>query len=240
MADLDPALASLLLVQADDNAAQTLRNRLSRLAERAALQAKERELEEVERLQTEAAVPRHTLEREQRRIEDEIAAVRAKADQADTDLYSGKINAVRELQGLQEEVTALRRRATELEDRVLDLMLDIEPLVEGERALLARREGLDQEVQHLMADLAEAEAAHYHELDVVTTRRAEQAARAPAAALAEYERLRPGFGGSAVVHLVRNRCEGCPLAMPAMEVDRIRKAPPGVDSCEECGRMVLH
>ena len=240
MADLDPALASLLMVQADDNAAQTLRTRLGRLAERAALHAKEQEIEGLERQRAAVVAPRHALERDQKRLEDEIAAVRAKADHAETDLYSGRINAPRELQGIQEEIAALRRRIGELEDRVLGLMMELEPIEEADTALAARQEGLEQEAQRLMADLAEAEAAHYQELEVLTARRAQEAAAVPAVVLAQYEQLRPGFGGAAVVHLVRNRCEGCPLAMPAMEVDRIRKTAPGVESCEECGRMVLH
>jgi predicted nucleic acid-binding Zn-ribbon protein len=75
-----------------------------------------------------------------------------------------------------------------------------------------------------------------------TTEAARQASAALAVpeALARYEALRSGFGGSAVVRLVGSRCEGCPLAMPAVEADRIRRSAHPVESCEECGRLVLH
>jgi predicted nucleic acid-binding Zn-ribbon protein len=59
-------------------------------------------------------------------------------------------------------------------------------------------------------------------------------------ALAIYEEQRQLFGFATVVRLVGSRCEGCPLAIPAMEADRIRRSEPGMATCGECGRLVLH
>ena len=52
------------------------------------------------------------------------------------------------------------------------------------------------------------------------------AATVPADLLARYERLRTRIGGTGAARLVGGSCSGCHLALPAMEVDRIRKAPP--------------
>ena len=88
--------------------------------------------------------------------------------------------------------------------------------------------------------LAEAEAVVDRALAEARSQRDAAVASTGPDALAQYQRLRPAFGGSAVVRLVGTRCQGCPLAMPAMEVDRIRKSPPGLATCDECGRLVLH
>ena len=240
MAEVDPELAQLLVVQSEDNVAATLRARLGRLAERAALDAKVAEIVALERDRHAASGPRHGLERTQKRLEDEIATVRAKAAHADSELYGGKITAVRELQGLQEEATVLRRRIRELEDHVLDVMVELEPLGEADEAMAARGEGLEEEARNLTAALAEAEAALHRELQQAAVRRSTAASCVAPDVLGEYEKLRPVFGGSAVVRLIGSRCEGCPLAMPAMEADRIRRSPAGVASCDECGRIVLH
>ena len=62
----------------------------------------------------------------------------------------------------------------------------------------------------------------------------------PPEALARFDALRPSLSPSTVVRLVGGRCEGCPLQMPSLEADRIRKLPAGLADCDECGRLVLH
>ena len=51
------------------------------------------------------------------------------------------------------------------------------------------------------------------------------AATVPADLLARYERLRTTLAGTGAARLVGGSCSGCHLTLPAMEVDRIRKAP---------------
>jgi predicted nucleic acid-binding Zn-ribbon protein len=240
MADLAPPLAALLDVQAGDNRIEVLRHQLASLPERAELARRQAAIDELDRRATELAGPRHDLERRQKRLEDEVATLRAKADDAEKSLYSGRVTALRELQALQDEVTSLRRRAGELEDQVLEIMVELEPLTAEEADVAARREILERDAQAATVALAEAEAVVDRELREVRERRTEAAALAESQALALYERHRAAFGGSAVVRLVGTRCDGCPLAMPAMEVDRIRRSPPGVATCDECGRIVLH
>jgi predicted nucleic acid-binding Zn-ribbon protein len=237
---LDPSLAGLLDVQAADNNAEVLRRRLAGLPERERLRSVQGRIDLAVARAAELAGPRHELERQQKRLEDEVASLRAKADEADASLYSGRVTAVRELQALQDEVTSLRRRASELEDRVLELMVELEPLAATAAELRGQRDVLEAEARAATVALAEAEAAVTAELRDVVAHRAEAAATVEAKALGDYEHLRPAFGGSAVVRLVGGRCEGCPLAMPAVEVDRIRHLPPGIASCDECGRLVLH
>ena len=169
-----------------------------------------------------------------------MALVRSKADQDEASLYGGRVSAVRELQALQDEVASLRRRASELEDRILELMVELEPLVEEAASLQARREGLEADARAATVALAEAEAVVDRELAEVRARRDAAVAATHSEALARYRQLRPAFGGSAVARLVGSRCEGCPLAMPAVEVDRIRRSAPGLATCEECGRLVVH
>ena len=118
-------------------------------------------------------------------------------------------------------------------------MVELEPLGE-EAAALERREELEAVGPGRHVALAEAEAVVDRELAEVRARRDAAVAATAPEALAQYRQLRPAFGGSAVVRLVGSRCEGCPLAMPAVEVDRIRRSPPGLATCDECGRLVLH
>jgi predicted nucleic acid-binding Zn-ribbon protein len=239
-ADLDPSLAGLLDVQAEDNRIEVLRHRVASLPERADLAACQARIADLDARAGQLAGPRHQLERDQKRLEDEVALVRSKADEDEAALYGGRVSAVRELQALQDEVASLRRRAAELEDRILELMVELEPMIEEAAGLEAAREGLEADARRATVALAEAEAVVDRELAEVRARRQAAAAATSSDALVRYQQLRPGFGGSAVARLVGSRCEGCPLAMPAVEVDRIRRSPPGLATCEECGRLVVH
>lgn len=238
--DLDPSLAGLLDVQATDNRIEVLRHQLAALPERAELAARQAAIAELDARVTQLAAPRHELERDQKRLEDEVALLRARAQEEEAALYGGRVSAVRELQALQEEVTSLRRRAGELEDRILELMVELEPLAEEAAALEGGRAELEAAARAATVALAEAEAVVDRELAEVRAARASAVAAVGPDALARYQQLRPAFGGSAVVRLVGSRCEGCPLAMPAVEVDRIRRSPSGLATCEECGRIVVH
>ena len=58
--------------------------------------------------------------------------------------------------------------------------------------------------------------------------------------LTEYERLRSTYSGIGVARLIGNRCDGCHLTLPAVEVDRIRHlAADEPVHCTECGRLLV-
>ncbi|HEV2766831.1 MAG TPA: hypothetical protein VGV63_03860, partial [Acidimicrobiales bacterium] len=115
----DALLDRLLEVQAADLAADQLRYRRESLPERAALRERRAALEDLDRQLTVLRGRAGELDRSQRRMEDEITSMEAKAADSERRLYSGAVNAPRELQALSDEVEALRRRQRRLEDDLL-------------------------------------------------------------------------------------------------------------------------
>jgi predicted nucleic acid-binding Zn-ribbon protein len=230
----------LLDLQAHDTTADQHRHRRAGLPERAELVAAGKTLAtldaEIAGVQTE----RDRLGREQKRIEDEAAIVEGKAAAEDKRLYSGSVTAAKELQAIQDEIGSLHRRQRALEDDVLELMVEIEPLDEQLAALAARRATAQASVDSLQARIAEVEAEIDAQLAVVDAERAALAADVPAAALTEYESLRKSLGGVAVAKLEGGSCRGCHLHLSAVELDRIKKLPRDeVVHCEECGRILV-
>jgi hypothetical protein len=76
---------------------------------------------------------------------------------------------------------------------------------------------------------------------------AEAAARADAAVglpaeLAErYERLRKHLGGIGAARLVGDRCDGCHLTLPSVEIERIHSmASDTYSTCPQCDRILVH
>jgi uncharacterized protein len=230
----------LLDVQALDTRADQLRHRRQHLPERTELTARRGDLVSLTSTVDEIDGRRQALLRDQRRLEDEVAALGDRAIAADKTLYSGTVRAPRELQALQADIESIRRRQHDLEDRELDLMEQIEPL-DAELAVHAvARAELEARVADLSTRIAAAEADIDAELATVVAERASAVADLPSELLEEYEHLRSRLGGIGAARLSGNRCEGCHLTLSAMEVDGIRHQLPGaLVHCSECGRLLV-
>lgn len=229
----------LLVVQEHDTTADQLAHRRRTLPARGDLEQVMSQVAAVEARTGEVEAAKAELGRGQQRLEDEISLLRDKAKQHDTQLYSGTIANPRELQALQDEIAALRRRISQLEDQELEIMEEIEPLDAEVAELAAERSRLDDEAGRLRAAIAEQEVEVDAELEALRAERAAAAAQVDPELLAEYEDLRPRLGGIAIARLVGGSCGGCHLALSAVEVDRIRHLPPEEPArCEECGRLL--
>jgi predicted nucleic acid-binding Zn-ribbon protein len=230
---------ALLSVQEHDTAIDQLVHRRAHLESREQLAVVMGELDQLEAVAAEVEARRHDLARSQQRLEDEITTLTDKAAQHDKTLYSGTIGNPRELQALQDEIAALKRRISQLEDQELELMEQIEPLDAELATAATRRTELDGRAAGLRAQIAEEEVSIEAELDRVRTERASIADGVDPALLGEYEELRPHSGGIAIARLVGGSCGGCHLSLSAVEVDRIKKLPPDAPAhCDECGRLL--
>lgn len=229
----------LLAVQEHDTAADQLAHRKRTLPERAELDQLMAALAALEAEVTQVEAGRHELGRAQQKLEDEISTVSEKAAQHEKHLYSGSVTNPRELQAMQDEIGSLQKRISHLEDQELELMEQIEPLDADLARHAARRTELDASGADLRSRIAEAEVEIDRELAAVTDARAAAASGIDAALLAQYDDLRPKGGGIAIARLVAGHCQGCHLALSAVEVDRLRKLPPEEPAtCEECGRLL--
>lgn len=233
-------LEQLLAVQEHDTHLDQLRHRHETLPERAALADHQRTLAAFDAETARVQQQRDAVGREQKRVEDEVASIEAKAAEVDTKLYSGTVTSPRELQGFQEDLDSLRRRQRQLEDDVLAFMEQIEPLDADLSARAARHAELTDEQQALATALAEAEQAVDAEIDEAVAARSAAAEAIPGDVLDRYDRLRSQHDGVAVARLVGNHCGGCHLTLSAVEVDRIKHEPPdALIYCEECGRLLV-
>ena len=230
---------TLLEVQAHDTRLDQILHLMEHLPARAERDAAAEALAAVEASIATETETRNDLARQQKRLDDEIETVAQKRKNVDATLYGGSVTNARELQDLSEEIGALGRRITQLEDRDIEIMEQLEPVETHLAELVAtcslRRSVLDDCEQRLIA--AEAELAV--DLDTETAARRDTAAQIPADLLAEYESLRGGRGGIGVAKLIGTQCGGCHLTLSAVEAARIRKHPEQVTHCEECGRLLV-
>lgn len=229
----------LLDLQAADTALAQLTHRRRTLPELAALAERERLSAALAGDIVEAETRAADAADEQRRLESEVDAVRARAERDEQRLRGGGIPA-RELEGLQHEVATLARRQSSLEDGVLEVMEQREQADAELAELKARRTVLDGE----LAELAATRDAVFAEIDEATEaknrERAAIAAEIPADLLALYERAREHGGGVGAAALRQRRCEGCRIELSGSELSVVRAAAPDeVVRCDNCRRILV-
>jgi len=180
------------------------------------------------------------LDRELARAEKDVDQVRVRIDRDNQRLDAGTVSNARELESLQSEVTSLRRRQSDLEEIVLDLM-------ERREAAQAQRDGAGGEATAMAADLAAVTARRDEALAEIseqeakaTTSRAAVAVGMPADLLTLYDKVRSQSGGLGAAPLRRGQCLGCRVQLSTVDLNAIRAAAPDeVLRCEECQRILI-
>ena len=178
--------------------------------------------------------------REQARAERDVEQVRVRIDRDQQRLDAGKVSNARELESLQSEIVSLRRRQSDLEEVVLELM-------ERREAAQARRDAAEAGTEAGAAETAavtsrrDAALAEISEQESKSSSvRASVAASVPAELLALYDRVRAQVGGVGAAKLRRGKCEGCNVSLSTAELNEIRAAAPDeVLRHEECRRILI-
>jgi predicted nucleic acid-binding Zn-ribbon protein len=235
----DPA--GLLTVQELDTAADVLRHRLETLPERAELAARHEALRALAAEVAPIEEQRRELMRAQKALEDEIAMVTEKTASVDKAMYGSGASNPRELQAMQDDIDSLKRRRSYLEDQVLERMIQAEPLDAQIEAFGRRRAAIDEDAIRLTASVAESEAAIGADLADLDGRRSDASGDVDAGLLERYEKLRLRFKGVGVARLEGNRCTGCHLALPAAEVEIVKREAreDGIATCPQCDRLLV-
>jgi|SRR5579862_7124751 len=232
-------LETLLGVQELDTVISQLEHRRAALPERHELGDVEAALTRLDGRAAAVRAERDGLMKRQEDLEQQIGALTSRRRSIEERLYGARGGAARDLQAMDDEVRHLRQRRSELEDAELELMVAAEPLDAELGELTAERERVLAVALRLRSVIGEAEASIDDELADRRAVRASAAGSVPQDLLDRYEALRARLGGTGAARLVGNRCSGCHLELPAMEVDRIRRLAPGtVVTCEQCGRIL--
>ena len=191
---------------------------------------------------------------------EELATVKAEADQIALELRRGEVdvetvtdrikkdearlasgNATpKELEQLQHEVGTLKKRQEALEEIELEIMVRSEAITARTNTLttdLASLETLKAEInQRLTAASGEINT-------VITNKQSDRdvvVVKIEKPLLDLYEKIRTASGGVAAAALVGNKCNGCNLAINAVEMERIKSlAKDELLRCEECRRILV-
>lgn len=234
------ALEPLLDLSERDLALDRIRHRLAELPERARVRETEARAADLAATVAALRAQRDDVAREEKRFEDEATSLGEQAIAAEAKLYSGEISSPKELQALQADVRQLKKHQQSVEDRQLGAMEQREPLDARLAELETQVAALDAELGAQREALAAAERSLGDELQAEESARAAIAAGLDAALLEQYDVAREKANGVGAARLLGSTCQGCHLTIPATEVDRVKKAPPGrIVHCDNCGTILI-
>ena len=146
----------------------------------------------------------------------------------------------RELTAIQGELTHVRERLSDSEDRELAVLEELEPA----QARVEEIKGLAQpgvrRRSELMETIKELRASLEDEVASLTTDRIDRASEVAPALLARYDAALARVGTSGASQVIEGRCDGCRLRLSPLDYDHFKVlAADTFMDCPECGRILL-
>jgi hypothetical protein len=176
-----------------------------------------------------------SLSSEQRALDWEIDDLSAKLKDMEKDLYSGRIKIPKELSSLQHEIAALKARRTQLEDKSLSIMEQIESSRSSVEKTEAEFKKIEIEWKSRQNELNRKIESENQLIAQYKVKKEEIVRNIDAAVLQTYQSLRKQKG-YAVAKVEQGICRGCRIALPAGELANVRSG--RLIQCSSCGRIM--
>lgn len=176
-------------------------------------------------------------QKERKKCETDIPLQEQKISKLKDQMLSTKTND--QYRAFQNEIEFCQKEIRRLEDRVLELMGESEPL---EKNVKAAEAALKEEKAHVEGEKAQARertAVDEKAAGDLQAERASIAREVPAATLKQYERVRKGRKGIAVAEVVEGRCTACYIQLRPQYVQDVKHTE-SILFCESCQRILYY
>jgi predicted nucleic acid-binding Zn-ribbon protein len=191
---------------------------------------------------------------------EELATVKGEADQIALELRRGEVdvetvtdrikkdearlasgNATpKELEQLQHEVGTLKKRQEALEEIELEIMIRNDAVITRSNTLTTDLSSLQTLKDEISGRLQSATTQIEKVVADKNGARNQVASKIEKPLLDLYEKIRANSGGIGASALVGNKCNGCNLAINAVEMERIKSlSKDELLRCEECRRILV-
>ena len=175
------------------------------------------------------------LKRQHRDAEAEFDDLLSKITATEEQLYGGKITNPKELSSLQHEVTVMKARSDELENKTLEIIDRVEAAEASLSAATADYKKLEVEWQLQQKQLAVEIDKLKASLDDLKEKRRQLAGQIDSTAIKLYERIRQQKK-QAVAKVEQGICRACRISQSASALQRARSGQPV--QCGTCGRIL--
>ncbi|MEA3396368.1 MAG: hypothetical protein U9R05_02795 [Chloroflexota bacterium] len=226
--------AAVLRLQEVDLELTTVRGRLQEVAaalqDAAALRAARQRAQE-------KTITADATRKAQKDLEFELDRVETKLQQKETRLYGGAIRNSRELEDLQAKVQSLKRRKSQIEDKLLEAMLTCEEAEAEEQQATAQLQDVEQQWQQKQETLGAERDALQSQIATLEAEVTQHQGELPASVLDSYQYLQPRRGGISVARLQGDVCSVCGIKTTSQ---RKQSAEAGRETyCDGCSRLLI-
>jgi hypothetical protein len=176
-------------------------------------------------------------QKERKKCESEIPVQELKISKLKDQMIGTKTN--EQFRAFQHEIEFCQKEIRRLEDRVLEIMGESEPLEKNAKAAEA---ALKEEKTHVEAEKAvarERTAADQKAAAELQAERDSIAKEIPPATYQQYERVRKGRRGVAVAEVVDGRCTACFIMLRPQYLQDVKRTE-SILFCESCQRILYY
>jgi len=230
---------ALMELQRIDSAIMAANHRLNTLPEHEQIKAIQARLAAgaAELAVAEAELADVAIDLRRSEVDVEQVADRMKKDEARLAAGTGS---PKDLETLQHELVTLAKRKAELEDGELEIMMRHDAAKERVATLKSDEEGLVKLELELNIRIENAKTEIAKEISLRQSERTLVLPKIGTELLDLYTKIASKEGGVGAALLIGNKCDGCHLAINAIEVERIKTlATDEVLRCEECRRILV-
>lgn len=176
------------------------------------------------------------LSRQHRDAEAEVDDLLSKIAAAEEQLYGGRITNPKELSSLQHEVTTMKARSDQLEDKALEIIDQVEAAEQSVAATTSEYRKLEEEWHHQQKQLAIEIEQLKTSLADLKQKRQQLAGQIDSPTIALYEKIRQQKG-QAVAKVEQGICRACRISLSASALQKARSGQPV--QCGTCGRILF-
>jgi predicted nucleic acid-binding Zn-ribbon protein len=177
------------------------------------------------------------LERGQRAAEWEVDDLGAKITPLEEKLYGGSVRNPKELLSMEQELGTLKAKRRDREDKLLDIMEELELARQQFRVKSGEMQELEQEWRRDQEQLMQEQERLRSDLADLEQRREPVLAQIDSISFELYQALRQEKQGLAVAKVKQGRCQGCRIILPMSKLQR-PKVGQELVRCSNCGRIL--
>ena len=174
-----------------------------------------------------------------KRWEEDRAGLRYHREEAEKDLYGGKITSPKELTQLEKKIAEYRQAEERIEEEILQAMYDVEEKEKELACLQKEAAGLKKELVKRQAELEGKRSALQKEVAALEKEGAQLAALLSPEWKARFDRLCDRMNG-VVLATVKDKTSGyCHVLDSAGILEKARRGGAAPPTCENCGRLLV-
>lgn len=238
MTDLKFKVIDLVELQLIENAISARSAEIEKVKNNEEQVSAEKEFAEVKEKFNRVNGKYNDLESERKRLEDTVEMQNEKIKNDENKLFSGTITSAKELENYQNEVKILRQKNSEMEDKILEIMIEMEEMSEKVELAKEKKDKAEANINRIKNEMNEKLEVLKNIIEGLKKRRGNVILKIPDDYLKKYKEFKGKKGGIAVAVLKDNFCNVCNMQIPAIAAEKIEDIDE-IYSCPICGRMAV-